>query len=192
MDCSTPVFPVHHQLPELAQTHVYWAGDAIQPSHPLASPSPPPAFNLSQHQSFFQGISSLHQVAKYWSFSFSISPSNEHSGLISMTISAVCPRAGTHWTKDHGTEVGMALITTLSHLFGEFLLPSHATQLWLIPVPYIGEEGAASSNKRHSKSFIKPKARDFLDGPVVKNPPANAGDMDPIPGSGRSHMPWGN
>ena len=47
MDCSTPGFPVHHQLPELAQTHVYQVGDAIQPSHPLSSPSPP-AFNLSQ------------------------------------------------------------------------------------------------------------------------------------------------
>ena len=51
-DCSTPGFPVHHQLPEFTQTHVYWVGDAIQPSHPQLSPSPP-AFNLSQHQGFF-------------------------------------------------------------------------------------------------------------------------------------------
>ena len=49
MDCSTPGLPVHHQLPELTQTHVHWVSDAIQPSHPLSSPSPP-AFNLSQHQ----------------------------------------------------------------------------------------------------------------------------------------------
>ena len=63
MDCSTPGFPVHHQLLELAQTHVHWVGDAIQPSHPLSSPSPP-AFNLSQHQGLFQGVSSLHQVDK--------------------------------------------------------------------------------------------------------------------------------
>ena len=62
MDCSTPGFPVHHQLPELAQTHVHWVGDTILPSHPLLSPSP--AFNLSQHQGLFQWISSLHQVAK--------------------------------------------------------------------------------------------------------------------------------
>ena len=55
--------------------------DAIQPSHPLSSPSPP-AFNLSQHQGLFQGVSSSHQVAKNWSFSFGISPSNEYSGLI--------------------------------------------------------------------------------------------------------------
>ena len=53
MDCSTPGFRVHHQLPELAQTHVHRVGDAIQPSNPLSSPSPP-AFNLSQHQGLFQ------------------------------------------------------------------------------------------------------------------------------------------
>ena len=63
MDCSIPGFPVHHTLPELAQTHVHRVSDAIQPSHPLSSPSPP-AFNLSQHQGLFQRVSSLHQVAK--------------------------------------------------------------------------------------------------------------------------------
>ena len=63
MDCSTPGFPVHRQLPVLAQTSVHQVGDAIQPSHPLSSPSPP-AFNLSQHQGLFQWVSSLHEVAK--------------------------------------------------------------------------------------------------------------------------------
>ena len=63
MNCSTPGLPVHHQLPELAQTHVHQVSDAIQPSHPLSSPSPP-AFNLSQHWGIFQWISSSHQVAK--------------------------------------------------------------------------------------------------------------------------------
>ena len=63
MDCSTPGLPVHHQLPEFTQTHVHWVGDAIQPSHPLSSPSSP-AFNLSQHQGLFQWVSSFHQVAK--------------------------------------------------------------------------------------------------------------------------------
>ena len=67
MDCSMPGFPVHYQLPELAQTHVHWVGDAIQPSHPLSPPSPP-AFNLSQHQGLFQWVSSLHQVAKVLEF----------------------------------------------------------------------------------------------------------------------------
>ena len=82
MNHSTPGLPVHHKLPQFTQTHVHRVGDAIQPSHLLSSPSPP-AFNLSQHQGLFQGVSSSHQVAKYWSFSFSISPSNEYSGLIS-------------------------------------------------------------------------------------------------------------
>ena len=69
-------------LPEFIQTHVHWVGDAIQPSHPLSSPSPP-AFNLSQHQGLFKWVSSCIRWPKYWSSSFSISPSNEYSGLIS-------------------------------------------------------------------------------------------------------------
>ena len=85
MDCSMPGFPVHHELPGLAHTHVHQVSDVIQPSEPLSVPSPH-AFNLSQHQGLFQGISSSHQVAKYWSFSFNISPSNEYSGLISLRI----------------------------------------------------------------------------------------------------------
>ena len=64
MDCSTSGFPVHHQLPELAQTHVYQVGDALQPSHPPSSPSPP-AFSLSQHQGLFQWVGSSYQVAKW-------------------------------------------------------------------------------------------------------------------------------
>ena len=63
MDCSVLGFPVHYQPLELAQTHVHQVSDAVQPFLPLASPSPP-AFNVSQHQSLFQGVSSLHQVAK--------------------------------------------------------------------------------------------------------------------------------
>ena len=85
MDCSTPGFPVQHQLPELAQTHVHRVGDAIQPAHPLSTPSPP-AFNLSQHQGLYSE-SVLHiRWPNYWRFSFSISPSNEYSGLISFRI----------------------------------------------------------------------------------------------------------
>ena len=63
MNCSTPAFPVHHQLLELAQTHVYRVGEPIQPYHPLSSPSPL-GFNLSQHQGLSQWVSYLHQVAK--------------------------------------------------------------------------------------------------------------------------------
>ena len=67
MDCSAPGFPVLHYLPEIAQTHIHWVGDVIQPSHPLSSPSPP-ALNLSQHQGHFQWVNSLHQVAKVLEF----------------------------------------------------------------------------------------------------------------------------
>ena len=67
MDCSTPGLPVHHQLPEVTQTHVYWVGDAIQPSYPLSSPSPP-TFNVSQHQGLFKWVSSLHLMAKVLEF----------------------------------------------------------------------------------------------------------------------------
>ena len=69
MDCSMPGLPVHHQLPEITQTHVHWVSDAIQPFHPLLSPSPP-AFNISQHQGTFWWVSSLQQVAKVLEFQF--------------------------------------------------------------------------------------------------------------------------
>ena len=81
MNRSTPGLPVHHQLPEFTVHWVHWVSDAIQPSHPLSSPSPP-TFNLFQHQGLFKWVSSSHQVAQYWSFSFNISPSNEYSQLI--------------------------------------------------------------------------------------------------------------
>ena len=75
MYCSTPSFPVHHQLPKFAQTHVHWVGDSILPSHPLLSPSPP-TFNLSQYQGLFQWVSlfSMSQVFFWqWVRSFSMS-----------------------------------------------------------------------------------------------------------------------
>ena len=85
MDFSMTGLPVHHQLLEFTQTHVHWVSNAIQPSHPLSSPSPP-SLNLSLHQGLFQWVSSSHQVAKYWSFSFHTSPSNEHPGLSSFRM----------------------------------------------------------------------------------------------------------
>ena len=85
MNCSTPGVPVCHQLLEFTQTQVHQVSDAIQPSHPLSSPSPP-APNPSQHHSLFQWVNSSHEVAKYWSFSFSIIPSKEHPGPISFRM----------------------------------------------------------------------------------------------------------
>ena len=77
--------PCHSPILELAQTHVHWVGDAIQPSYPLSSPFPP-AFNLSQHQVFSNELVLLISWPKYWSLSFSISPSVEYSGLISFRM----------------------------------------------------------------------------------------------------------
>ena len=85
MDCSTPGFPVHHHLPKLAQTHVHWVGDAIQPSHSLLSPSPP-TFNLSQHQGLFQCVSSSQQVTKVLEFQFQHESFQWILGLISFRM----------------------------------------------------------------------------------------------------------
>ena len=79
MDCSMPGFPVHHQIPELAQTCVHQVGDAIQPSHPMLSPSP--AFRVFSKESVLRI-----RCPKYWSFSFTINTSSEYSGLISFRI----------------------------------------------------------------------------------------------------------
>ena len=85
MDCSMPGFPVHHQLPQLAQIHVHRVGGAIQPSHPLSSPSPPALIFPSIRVFSSESVLCI-RWPKYWSFIFSISPSNEYSGLISFTI----------------------------------------------------------------------------------------------------------
>ena len=85
IDCSMPGFPVFHHFLEIAQTHVHRVGDTIQPSHPLSSPSPP-AFNLSQLQEFPLESVLWIRWPKYWSFNFSISPSNEYSRLISFRM----------------------------------------------------------------------------------------------------------
>ena len=85
MNHSMPGLPVHHQFPESTQTHVHWVSDVIQPSHPLSSPSPP-ASNLSQNTVISNESALPIRWPKYRSFSFSISSSNEHSGLISFRI----------------------------------------------------------------------------------------------------------
>ena len=85
MNCSTPGFPALHHLLEFAQTHIRWISDAIQPSHPLSSPSAS-AFNFSSIRVFFNDLTLPIRWPKYWSFSFSISPCNKYSGLISFRI----------------------------------------------------------------------------------------------------------
>ena len=85
MDCSTPGFPVPHQLPDVSQTHVHWVGDAIQPSHSLSSPSPPSSI-FPSIRAFSSESALCIRKPKYWNFSFSVNPSNEYSGLICFRI----------------------------------------------------------------------------------------------------------
>ena len=91
MDCRTPGFPVHHQLPELTQTHVHRVSDSILPSYPLSSPFPP-AFNLSQHQGLLQWVSSLHQVNTYYvpTISFQL---HSHLLIFSHTVGGITSEA---------------------------------------------------------------------------------------------------
>ena len=90
MNRSMPGLPVHHQLPEFTQTHVHPVSDAILPSHPLSSPFPPAPNPSPIHSIFFSNESTLHMIwPKYWSFSFSISPSNEHPGLVSFRMDSL-------------------------------------------------------------------------------------------------------
>ena len=97
MDCSTPGLPVHHQLPESTQTHAHRVGDAIQPSHPLVSPSPP-ALNLSQHQGLFQWASSLHQVAEV--LEFQLQHQSFHWKSLEGLIGRLCvPRINSTWSQ---------------------------------------------------------------------------------------------
>ena len=121
MDCSTPGFPIHHQLMEFTQTHVHWVGDAIQPSHPLSSPSPP-ALLLSQHQGLFKWVSSSHQVAKVLigvSVSGSVLPMNIQgwfplglTGLISLQSKSLLQH---HSSKTSVLQCSAFFIVQLSH-----------------------------------------------------------------------------
>ena len=110
MDCSTPGFPVHHCLPEFAQTQVHWVSDAIQPSHPLSSSSP--AFNLSSITVFPHELALGIRWPKYWSFS--ISPSNEYSGLISFRVD---------WFDLHYPESNQSLVDSVRWSFSHRLVP---------------------------------------------------------------------
>ena len=93
MDCSMSGFPVHHQLLELAQTHVHRVGDTIQPSYPLLSPFPP-TFDFSQHQGLFKWVSSLHQVAKLLEFQLQYPSFQSSPVLITSFVSVICSEGG--------------------------------------------------------------------------------------------------
>ena len=138
IDCSMPGFPVHHQLPELTQTHVHWVGDAIQPSHLLLSPSPPPS--IFPHIRVFSHESVLWiKWPKYWSFSFSISPSNEYSGLISFRMDWVDLFAVQGTLKSllqhHSSKASIFPCSALFPLLLLLLLLSRFSRVWLCATP---------------------------------------------------------
>ena len=142
MDCSMPGFPVHHQLPELVQTHVNQVGDAIQPSHPLSSPSPP-ALNLSQHQDLLQWVSSSHQVAKVLGVSASVS-------VLPMNIQDWFPSG---WTglislQSKGLSRVFSNTTFQKHqFFGPqlFLQSNSHIHTWLLEKPELWPDGPLSA-----------------------------------------------
>ena len=134
MDRSTPSFPVLHYLPELAQTHVYWIGDAIQPSHPLPSPSPLPSIlpsiRIFSNESIFLIFSSHFLISqpKYWSFNFSISisTSDGYSDIISFRIDWFDPLAVQWALKSSPTPQFKSINSSaLSLLYSSALTPIH-------------------------------------------------------------------
>ena len=151
MDGITPAFPVHHQLPELPQTHVHWVGDAIQPSHPLSSPSPP-TFSLSQHQVFSNESALCIRWQKYWSFSFNISPSNEYSELISFrmdrmdllavqgTLKSLLQHHSSKASVLQGLDFLMSQLRCLSSIFSSLFSQvtwQHWAASWMAPAAFI-------------------------------------------------------
>ena len=116
--------PVNHQLPEFTQTHVHWISDAIQPSYPLLSPSPPPTFNPSQHQGLFKWVHSLHQVAKVLEFQLQhqVLPMNiqdwlplEWTGWISLLSKGLSSLLKHHSSKESVLQCSAFFIAQHSH-----------------------------------------------------------------------------
>ena len=125
-ECSMPGLPVHHQHLEFIQTHVQWVGDAIQPSHPLSSPSPP-TFNLSQHQGIFKWVSSSHQVAKVLEFQF-------QQSVLPMNIQDWFPFRWTGWISLKSKELSRVL---QHHSLKALILHHSAFLIIQLSHPYI-------------------------------------------------------
>ena len=124
MKCRMPGFPVLHYLPEFAQTHVHWVSDAIQPSHPLSSPSPL-ALNLSQNQDLFQWVGSLHQVAKVLELQHPVLPMNIQS-LFPLGVIGLTPLLSKGLSRVFSnTTVQSIKSSALSFLYGPLLTSTH-------------------------------------------------------------------
>ena len=180
MNCSMPGVPVHHQLPEFTQTHVYWVGDAIPPSHPLSSPSPP-ASNPSQHQSHFQWVNSSFDLLLIWKKNYSVKWQPDHFYSSTQTLQILSDSKGKESAHDD------LPVFTLFILFHSLKPTSHvlsssppSATATLVVLLFFEQTGCVPFKNASTLSS------GFLDGSVVKNPPANAGgsrDMGSIPGS---------
>ena len=148
MNHSMPGLPVHHQLPEFTRTHVHWVGDAIQPSHPLSSPSPP-AFNPFQHQGLFQLVNFRMRWPKYWSFSFSLNPSNESFLLHLQGDQDRSPLGWTGWISLQSKG--------LSRVFSKTTVQKHQ---------FFGAHLSSQTNS-HVHTWPLEKPQPWLDGPLL-------------------------
>ena len=159
MDHTMPGLPVHHQLPEFTQTHVHLVSDAIQPSHPMLSPSPP-ALNLSQHQGLFQWVSSSHQVAKVLEFQGTYYTSSVHYGHLCLGLpwrwgvpgvesehAYSRPGAVTHWL--------VILGVALSFLICQMCSINYASDSLPVTLCTSGLSGTALSHRRPSLSALE-------------------------------------
>ena len=180
MNCSMPGLPVHHQLPESTQTHVHWVGDAIQPSHLLSSPSPPASI-FPSIRVFSNESAVCIRWPKYWSFSFSISPSNEHPGLISFRMDFLDLLAvqGIHSSKASILQCSAFLIVQVSHPY-----MTTGKTIDLTRQTFVGKVMSLLFNMLHWSSLSS--KGDFPGGSDSKASAYNVGDPDSIPGSGRS------
>ena len=165
MDCSTPGFPVHHQLLELTQTHVLRVGDAIQPSHPLSFPSPP-AIYLSQNHSLFQGISSSQQVAKLLEFQlqhqsfqwiFGTSFRMDHLDLLAVqgTLKSLLQH---HSSKASVLRCSAFFIVQLSHPYmttGKIIVLTRWTFVGKVMTTWLGYVNFPDGNKNEIKGLLK-------------------------------------
>ena len=176
MDSSTPGFPALHHLPELAQTHVHWVGDAIQPSHPLSSPSAP-AFDLSQHQGFFQWVSCLHHVAKVLELQHQPFRVDFFLDWLVLAVQGTLKSLLQH----HNSKASILQCSTFFKI--QLLYPYMTTRKTI-----------AFSRQTFVSVVMSPLfntlSKCFPDSSVAKESSCNAGDSNLIPGSGRFAGEW--
>ena len=185
MDYGTPGFPIHHQLPELAPTHVHQVGNVIHPSHPLSSPSPP-AFNLSQHHGLFQWVDSSHQVAKVLELQLQHQPfffQCESESHLVMSDSLQPHGLSSPWNSS-GQNIGVSSLSLLQGIF-----PPQGSNLGLLHHRQILYQLRHKQSPRILEWVAYPFSADFPDPGVKLVSPALQVDSFPTELSGKSLLP---